>query len=202
LGICNRCGNLDKKFLRSSGFDFWRFHRGTNRLKNISEFIFEFCSSEETARTIFEHLKFDSSLRELENVGLVKLECNPNKFKPNFEDIAQPEDLKKPNDKQGWPPELRKSWPYFITGLSEMWLALIREIADSFEEKPTSLSELQTFYQQIDEKMTQVWKEKGCHSLIHHLSAMFAYKDVDVVGRFKELRCNETSGQFKGTLQL
>ena len=79
-----------------------------------------------------------------------------------------------------WSSPIKKSWPYFITGVCEMWLKLIEEIADDLPagKKLKSLPKILAFYQEVNDAVKKTWQEEGGHALLHHLNAIFGYEPV------------------------
>jgi hypothetical protein len=79
-----------------------------------------------------------------------------------------------------WSPTIRKSWPYFIMGVCEMWLNLIDELSKNTlaAQKRPSLKNLLASYQKTNETIKNLWQTGGGHSLLHHLNAIFGYEPV------------------------
>jgi hypothetical protein len=61
-----------------------------------------------------------------------------------------------------------------------MWLNLIVEIAaeNMTDEPPSSMAEIEQFYQNVDEILTQLWQKEGRHAFMHHLNALFEYEPL------------------------
>ena len=151
----------------------WRFHRRAARDQAGHQFSFIFYASPETADQIFNSLSTNSLLAEMLDTGvIVQISCDDTSIitKPNIEDTSDP----------NWSPEIQKSWPYFIMGVSQMWLTSITELVENnpCEQSPSSLQQMLAFYQSIDEALKELWQEEGRHSLLHHLNAIFGYEPV------------------------
>ena len=151
----------------------WRFHRRAARDQAGHQLSLIFYASPETANQIFDSLSEDRLLTEMQDTGIIihiSYDDTTTITKPNIEDTSDP----------NWSPEIQKSWPYFIMGVCQMWLTSIREIAENTppERNPSSLQEMLTFYQGIDEALRKLWQEEGRHSLLHHLNAIFGYQPV------------------------
>ena len=88
-------------------------------------------------------------------------------------------DIEDTSDKN-WPVSIQKAWPYYIMGVSQMWLELIVQIADNKMKTNSfaSIREMEMFYRQIDETMTNLWQKQGRHAFMHHLNALFGYKPL------------------------
>jgi len=81
-----------------------------------------------------------------------------------------------------WSPPIKKSWPFYIMGVSEMWLNLIREVASqtSWGKTPATVEAQLRFYEQVNASIEQMWKEEGQHAFLHHLNAIFGYEPLMV----------------------
>jgi hypothetical protein len=108
------------------------------------------------------------------------------KFAGVIDDVVcdDPEKLTRPNiedtSDKNWPVSIQKTWPYYIMGVSQMWLNLIAQVADDNmkSDSPSSIKEIETFYKQVDEIMTELWQKQGRHAFMHHLNALFGYKPL------------------------
>jgi hypothetical protein len=153
----------------------WRFHRRAARDKTGHQFSFIFYAPQETADQIYDSLKSNALLKEMIGSGLITQDVYDNTgvvAKPNIEDTSD----------DNWSPQVKKSWPYFIMGVSQMWLTSIGEIAEDLSpgQRPSSLQEALAFYRQVDENLKRLWQEEGGHSMLHHLYAIFGYEPVRV----------------------
>jgi hypothetical protein len=65
-------------------------------------------------------------------------------------------------------------------GVSQMWLNLIAQVADDDmkSDSPSSIKEIEAFYKQVEETMTDLWQNQGRHAFMHHLNALFGYKPL------------------------
>ncbi len=90
--------------------------------------------------------------------------------RPNIEDTSD----------KNWSAAIQKAWPYYIMGVSQMWLELIGQLADEKMQSnpPISMKEIESFYGQVDETMTNLWQKQGRHAFMHHLNALFGYKPL------------------------
>ena len=153
--------------------DLWRFHRRAARDDHGHRFSFLFYASPATAFDIFHTLMNDPLLDRLKYSGLILEDIydDPGVIeKPNIEDTSDPI----------WPDVVRRNWPYYITGVSRMWVNMIAEIA---AEQPdgdnvSTIPELVSFYQNVNTSLSEVWREKGRHAFMHHLNALFGYEPL------------------------
>ena len=74
---------------------------------------------------------------------------------------------------------MQRAWPYYIMGVSRLWLDLIREYGQSDDLPRASKKRYATISQTLD----SLWRDEGGHALLHHLSAIFAYREVEVLRR-------------------
>ncbi len=156
----------------------WRFHRRALRDKMGHRFGFAFYGSRETATEVFSSLRSDPLLKEMRTAGLVVQDTYDDTSvisNPNIEDTSD----------GAWAPEIRKSWPRYIMGVSEMWLGLIAEVADqnSNGKGPSSIEQYAAFYEQVDGFVKELWKEQGQHAFLHHLNAIFGYEPLVIYER-------------------
>jgi hypothetical protein len=88
-------------------------------------------------------------------------------------------DIEDTSDKN-WSDAIQKAWPYYIMGVSQMWLELIGQLADEKmkSNRPISINEIEFFYEQVDETMINLWQKEGRHAFMHHLNALFEYKPL------------------------
>ncbi|UCD79148.1 MAG: hypothetical protein JSW26_27740 [Desulfobacterales bacterium] len=151
----------------------WRFHRRAARDAAGRMFSFIFYASPQTARHIFNDLRTDPLIKKLKDahvLDLAEYDDPTHIARPNIEDTG---------DKQ-WPVSIQKTWPYYIMGASQMWLNLIAEVAaENLEGSPPStLGEIEAFYQQVDQTITMLWQQEGRHAFMHHLNALFEYEPL------------------------
>jgi hypothetical protein len=74
---------------------------------------------------------------------------------------------------------MQRAWPYYIMGVSRLWLELIRE----YERAGHLPRSPEARYAAINQKIDRLWRDEGGHALLHHLSAMFGYQEIAVVQR-------------------
>jgi hypothetical protein len=153
----------------------WRFHRRAIRDSAGHQFSFIFHASPETARKVFSTIQVESTLKEMKARGLILRDSydDPSVItRPNIQDTSDPR----------WPPAIQKSWPYYILGVSEMWLNLIADMADGSPEgkTPGDLKEMLAIYEQANASIETLWQEQGQHAFLHHLNAIFGYEPLAI----------------------
>ena len=151
----------------------WRFHRRSVRDGGGRQFSFIFYASPRTARNIFQALQSDPMVGDMKLAGVIDdiVYDDPAKLtKPNIEDTSD----------KNWPVSIQKTWPYYIMGVSQMWLNLVAQVADDNlkSDSPPSIKEIETFYKQVNKTMTDLWQKQGRHAFMHHLNALFEYKPL------------------------
>jgi hypothetical protein len=151
----------------------WRFHRRAARDDEGHQFSLTFYSSPETANIIFDRLRSDALLRKMRRAGVIIRDIYDNTRKSNAPNIEDTSD-------GHWAVPIKRSWPFFIMGVCQMWLSLIVQITDGMaaKKKISSLPKMLAFYRQADEEIRTLWREQGGHSLLHHLNAIFGYEPV------------------------
>ena len=152
----------------------WRFHRRAARDASGHQFSFIFYTPPETAARINEAIRASVLVGELEARGeLLEVVLDDVKTlkKPHMEDTSDP----------NWSPMLQRSWPYFIMGVSELWLTLVTQVVESHASgAPREPEEKVDFYHQVDRAVQTLWQQEGGHALLHHLNAIFQYEPLMV----------------------
>jgi hypothetical protein len=153
----------------------WRFHRRAARDTEGHQFSLTFYSSPETAKQVFKILRSDLLLKRLKRSGVIIQDIYDNPEKIIAPDIRDTSD-------GHWSAPVRRAWPFFIMGVCQMWLSLIVEISEGIPEKQkgSSLKKMLSFYQQVNEILKNLWRDEGCHSMLHHLNAIFGYEPIFV----------------------
>jgi hypothetical protein len=151
----------------------WRFHRRAARDNHGRQFSFIFYADSQTAQRIFQRLQSDPLLQNLKLAGVIEacIYDNPAEIiRPSIQDTSD----------QNWPVSIQRTWPYYIMGVSRMWLNLIAEVVKANMEfhSPSSLSEIEKFYQQINSRVSELWEKEGQHVFLHHLNAVFGYEPL------------------------
>ena len=154
---------------------FWRFHRRASRDQSGHQFSFIFYSTPETANLIRDSLKSSPTLCELKSRGVIMGDSYDDTSSINKPDIGDTSD-------ENWSVQIKRSWPYYIMGVSRMWLSLISETRKQMPdtEQASSLEGLKSLYRKINDRIDELWKEEGGHALLHHLNAIFGYGPVTI----------------------
>ncbi len=153
----------------------YRFHRRAVRDKEGHRFSFIFYTTPDTAKRIFEEINADKNVAAMIASGrIVKVVFDDSSGYKNIhiEDTSDPK----------WSPAVRKSWPYYIMGASQMWLHLIEEVIAEHPEwsGPKEWPEAEDYYRSVGAAVTELWQEEGRHAFLHHLNALFGYESLVV----------------------
>ena len=151
----------------------WRFHRRAKRDREGRRFTFWFYSTPATAQQIFDDLRSDPivvNCLSAKVIDEIRYDDPARITRPHIKDTSD----------TNWPVSIQKTWPYYITGVSQMWLNLVAEIADRDlqDDHPETLEDIESFYRQADETVTELWQKNGRHAFLHHLNAVFGYEPL------------------------
>ena len=157
------------------GIELWRFHRRAARDGAGHQFSFIFYTSPQHAAAIFDTLQANALLKELTREGVLD--------KQIFDavDVIKRPDIEDTSD-SNWSPLLQQSWPYFIMGVSRLWVDLIDRIAADFSARldQASTQEKLEIYKEINDIVTGIWQVEGKHAFLHHLNALFGYQPMNI----------------------
>ena len=151
----------------------WRFHRRASRDGAGHQFSFIFYASSQTANALYAQLQQNrilQSLREQELLIDQRFDNTGRIEKPETSDTSD----------EHWNIAMQRAWPYYIMGASELWLGLIQEQAKTMS-LPETVPELVAVYQEINGRVSAIWRKDGEHALLHHLNAIFGYAPIEVV---------------------
>ena len=153
----------------------WRFHRRAVRDKGGSVFSFLFYSNTATAEKVMSDIRRSKVLKSMLQENLL--------LRVHYDDLNKRKYLtiNATSDKH-WPAEIQDTWPYYIMGVSESWLALVKRISTemSVDEADGSISELVEKYREVSGKLNKLWLKNGRHAYFHHLNTLFGYAPLEV----------------------
>jgi hypothetical protein len=150
---------------------YWRFHRRAARDAAGHQFSFMFYASPHTADQIFGQIQQNDLLKKAIQARIVEKVMVDNPQRPSRPEVQAKSD-------RNWSPAMQKNWPYFIMGVSSLWLGLIKETAAGKIAKEDDIQSLIDCYRQIDNQVTTIWYQEGQHALLHHLNAVFGYSPL------------------------
>ena len=149
----------------------WRFHRRWPDDPTGHQFSFivltdrpnvESINASILAAPLFQQLREEGRLRE---------------YRVDVSKAERPGALAATSDRS-WPEVLQREWPFFIMGVSRLWLGLVQaEAADNSAKDPYAR------YREAADAVDELWFEEANHALFHHLSAVFGYQPVRVIRR-------------------
>jgi hypothetical protein len=150
--------------------ELWRFHRRAARDGAGHQFSLIFYAPPRVAERLYARLQDDPLLRRLQrehSIEAVSYTSTVSNQEPHIESTSDP----------NWPAVIQKSWPYFIMGVSEMWLDLVDKVAGETSPAPgPSTKDLKNFYARVNENISALWRDQGQHAFLHHLSGVFGYE--------------------------
>lgn len=150
----------------------WRVHRRAARDDAGHRFCLIFYATPQAAQQINREWANHPELQRLKEGGqlqAVRLDDPARNARPLLADASDP----------AWPAAIGKSWPYYIMGVSQMWLELISQMqTESRVTTNTTLQQQLEQYQRLQEQINQIWNAEGQHAFLHHLNAIFGYQPV------------------------
>ena len=148
----------------------WRFHRRAGPDEYGHQFSFIFYADAAIADRVVRTLDASLLLDRLRRAGYVRSVLMPH------EDTVWGGDLGAVSDRS-WPTEIQRSWPWFIMGVSQHWLALIREVRSGADlPADGDLHATLARYEAIHSRVDALWQNHAQHAYLHHLNAAFGYR--------------------------
>ena len=153
---------------------FWRFHRRAVRDATGHQFSFLFYTDPATAGAVYASLEASPLLGRLKAQGLITRIVKDDPEHPVRPGIEDTSDTK-------WSPTLQRHWPAYIMGVSQMWLGLIDDaVAEGPADAPARDNPM-VIYRAAERHVSQIWFREGQHAFLHHLSAVFGYRELLIV---------------------
>lgn len=151
----------------------WRFHRRAARDAEGHQFSLTFYASAETANQLFHSLRTNEVLKKMKRARILLKDLYDDTGKntaPRVEDTSDGH----------WAPAIRQSWPFYIMGVCQMWLSLVRDISEAFQKKrkTSSVRNMILGYKKVNESINTLWRDQGNHAFLHHLNAIFGYEPL------------------------
>ncbi len=152
----------------------WRFHRRASTDAVGHQFSFAFYSSPQIAKYVFEDITSSSLLEEAKIRGFITTEIYGDTTILTHPAISDTSD-------SNWSTITQKAWPYFIMGVSQMWLTMIDDIIKDNPppaEDIKSITDLIDYYNEVNEVVNTLWRDEAQHAFLHHLNAIFGYQPM------------------------
>lgn len=152
----------------------WRFHRRAANDSAGHQFSFIFYATAENADKIFHQISSNPLSARLINEKIVEKIRLDNPDKPKRPAIEDSSD-------KNWSAAIQKSWPYYIMGVSILWLDLLnQEAIETNLDASKAIKLQQAQYKKINNNITQQWKLQGKHAFFHHISGVFGYEPLEI----------------------
>ena len=152
-----------------SAIALWRFHRRAADDEAGHRFSLLVYTNAVSAHILYRQIREASVLQWLESDGRITSVTMSKVERPELPPVARSSDT-------AWPAEIQASWPWFIMGVSQTWLSLIREVAAERPLAEPSPTMVLDHYRDIDERVTALWRDNCQHVYLHHLNALFGYQ--------------------------
>jgi hypothetical protein len=149
----------------------WRFHRRAAVDATGHRFSVLVYTDSVTADILFRQIRQGSLLQWLEAEGRIDSLTMTKLDRPELPPIADTSD-------GAWPPEIQASWPWFIMGVSQTWLSLIKQVTAEQHMQASSPEALLDYYRGVNDRVTALWRDYGQHVYLHHLNALFGYEPL------------------------
>ena len=151
----------------------WRFHRRAARDAAGHQFSLIVFTDAGTSGQMFAALQADPTVAGLKSSGRLQTMALGPTGANGGRHIGDTSDPR-------WSAEVRNSWPWFIMGVSRMWLALADEkaAAGGGADGSAALSARIDYYDALNERVTEVWQKEGAHALLHHLNGIFGFEPL------------------------
>jgi len=150
----------------------WRFHRRAARDGAGRQFSFIFRATPATTVRVNQRIRGDAVVHWMQADGLLETVVFDDPARPSRPGIGDTSDA-------AWTPAMQRAWPHFILGVSRLWLELLRELERDGDWPRAQ----EARYAAISEALDEHWRSEGGHALLHHLNAVFGYKEVQILRR-------------------
>ena len=154
----------------------WRFHRRAARDEAGHQFSFIFFAAAGTAASVFSEISAHPVLaqaRAADRITAILCDDPGSGSRPGIADASDPV----------WSAPLRRAWPYYLMGASQMWLDLISQLArdEASTDVVLNFDQLDERYAGTGAAITSLWQNEGRHAFLHHLNALFGYEPILII---------------------
>jgi hypothetical protein len=155
-----------------SAMPLWRFHRRARRDGAGHQFSFIYYADDKTHESVKQSVTSDPMVQTLSDRGIL---LSIHHTRGRAQDNAMVSATSDPS----WPGEIQRSWPYFIMGVSQGWLDLIREFREKQGPVPGgNIESTVDYYSRLNRQISDQWRKYGRHAYFHHLNGIFGYLPV------------------------
>ncbi|KKN10225.1 hypothetical protein LCGC14_1038810 [marine sediment metagenome] len=154
--------------------ELWRFHRRSGK-DSVGHQLSLLCyMDKKKAENIYHELVAHKSINKL---------AEYKHMNSSLLEIMEP-GIEKTSD-ANWSESLQKSWPYFITGVCQMMMGILKNLPDEKELYKgvciTAHGErygISSYYSLLDRDIKEFFSDNAAHAFIHHISALFGYAPI------------------------
>lgn len=147
----------------------WRFHRRSGEDDDGHRFSFIFYAAAAVADRINREVLEDPLLGRLLAGGLLRdviVDTPDHNDRPAIGDTSD----------RNWSPVMQAAWPYYIMGVSRMWLEMIDRFSLQIGTPESHLLDpLISHYEAVNTQVSRTWQQEGYHAMLHHLNAIYGY---------------------------
>jgi len=156
--------------MHADDIDLWRFHRRSGDDETGHQFSLLFYASAQTADAINRQVAADPLVEAMLADGILAEVLTDPTDRIDRPAVSDTSDA-------SWSPVVQRTWPYYIMGVSRMWLAMIDEMSQAIVVPDNAgIQDLQDHYQAVNQRLTHIWQHEGQHAFLHHLNAIFGYE--------------------------
>lgn len=150
----------------------WRFHRRSAGDDKGHQFSFLYYTGAREADLINRQIMADPLLKGLLSNHIVRGVLIDGADDQTRTEIGATSDA-------NWSPVMQNAWPYYIMGVSRMWLDMIDQISSAIGiPADATPDQLVAHYGTVHTHVSQIWQTEGYHALLHHLNAIYGYKPL------------------------
>lgn len=162
----------------------WRFHRRAARDHSGHQLTI-YCYTQKKVGYSINNQLLESDLFELLNKTNLLKEYQWNEEHGSERNMNKIEDTSDPN----WPIEIKKAWPFYIMGVCDMFLDLIKNLSENMTNKRPKIASLKRvepadiYYRELNKLVSDTWNINGNHAFFHHINAIFGYVPLSIYPR-------------------
>lgn len=147
----------------------WRFHRRADHDTSGHKLTLFCYTTEEVSIAIDEIARCHKSIVILKENSLL-FDYTTGNSGSSVEGTSDPR----------WSIEVKKAWPYYIMGISQLILDLIDRIKNQQDplDDGAGIDVIKRYYASINNRVIAIWQNEGGHAFLHHLNAMFGYTPI------------------------